>query len=212
MTEHTVPALSPEQIPMELAPHYVEPGTVYDDEPGEFVPPGWYVLGDHGHGEGADIEIKIEHAVDANGNDITGPLAAKIAELLAAFATTPHDEPAPRVPQPGDRVFGWAGRPFGTVHGFVVADEITNAAGFIAVKAPAVATPYAVDPTTVEVIEPAPCAPKAGVDYCGATHPDYGECFLDVDTEEHAHGHESETGRWPVTDSRPADTGKETDR
>lgn len=82
MTEHTAPALSPEQIPTELVPHYVEPGTVYDDEPGEVVPAGWYVLGDHGHGEGADIEIKIEHAVDANGNDITGPLAAKIAELL----------------------------------------------------------------------------------------------------------------------------------
>lgn len=84
--ERTAPALSPEQLPEKLAPHYVEPGTVYDDEPGEFVPPGWYVLGDHGHGEGADIEIKIEHAVDANGNDITSLLAAKIASLLEAFA------------------------------------------------------------------------------------------------------------------------------
>lgn len=47
--------------------------------------------------------------------------------------------------------------------------------------------------------KPAPCAPKAGVDYCGATHPEYGECFLDVDEVEHEHGHESESGRWSVT-------------
>lgn len=45
----------------------------------------------------------------------------------------------------------------------------------------------------------APCAPKAGVDYCGATHPEYGECFLDVDEVEHEHGHESASGRWSVT-------------
>lgn len=91
MPENT-PALSPEQIPTELVPHYAEPGTVYDDEPGELVPPGWYVLGEHGHGEGADIEIKIEHAVDANGNDISGPLAAKIAELLEELATEEDPE------------------------------------------------------------------------------------------------------------------------
>lgn len=60
--------------------------------------------------------------------------------------------------------------------------------------------------------EAGPQTPKAGVDYCGATHPECGECFLDVDEVEHAHGHESDTGRWPVTDSRAADTGKETDR
>lgn len=91
MPENTAPALSPEQIPEKLTPHYAEPGTVYDDEPSETVPPGWYVLGDHGHGEGADLVIKVEIAVDADGNDIAGPLAAKIAELLAPSETSEEE-------------------------------------------------------------------------------------------------------------------------
>jgi len=41
-------------------------------------------------------------------------------------------------------------------------------------------------------------AARPGVDYCGATHPEHGECFLDIDEEEHEHGHESETGLWPT--------------
>src|SRR5206468_659667 len=45
-----------------------------------------------GAGEGSDVIIKIEHATDCDGNDISAALARKIADLLDGFA---QDDPAP---------------------------------------------------------------------------------------------------------------------
>ena len=63
--------------------HYVAPGTTYQDEPSEQVPPGWYVLGDCSP-EGFDPRtvIKVEQAFDADRNDWCGEMAKDLAGLM----------------------------------------------------------------------------------------------------------------------------------
>lgn len=78
--------LDPELVPEQFYARHVEPGTPYDDEPSVEIPPGWYVVAASEPDEGPDIVIKIEDATDYNGNDITGALARKIADLLTNFA------------------------------------------------------------------------------------------------------------------------------
>lgn len=110
-----------------------------------------------------------------------------------------------------------------------VADEHINAAGWTAVKAPAVATPYAVDPSTVEVIEPAPAIEQGDVPLlCEAAQAarDHGDSlradWFDMAADDHdttgcpsdgpciaVRGARSALAEYGY---RPADTGKETDR
>jgi hypothetical protein len=85
MTDQTA-NLQPEQVPEEFFARHIEPGTPYDDEPTEMVPPGWYVVAASEPVEGPDIVIKVDAAYDATGIDITGALARKIADLLDDFA------------------------------------------------------------------------------------------------------------------------------
>ena len=74
--------VSPEMTD-EFVAHYTKPGTPYTDEPSETVPPGWYVLGRNYHDEEAlDVEIRIEHAVDKDGNDVEEYMAKLIADRL----------------------------------------------------------------------------------------------------------------------------------
>jgi hypothetical protein len=68
---------------------HAKPGTVYVDEPSEEVPTGWYVVGSSQVGEGGEIALMIVHAFDADGREIDGDIARRVAALLnAALAET----------------------------------------------------------------------------------------------------------------------------
>ncbi|MDQ0376570.1 hypothetical protein [Amycolatopsis thermophila] len=103
--ETTVTDLDREHLPERFIPTHVEPGTPYPDEPSENIPEGWYVLAEHepGAGEGAEIEIRINHAYDPNGVDISAALARKIADLLDGAAQDDHAR-KPRVFFNGDTI------------------------------------------------------------------------------------------------------------
>lgn len=96
----------------------------------------------------------------------------------------PSDTLPPREPRPGDRVRGYAGRHSGVIEGTVVYDpDITVLHRLVAVRADGRATPYAVSPPTVEVIEPAaaggpssPCVEDCTYGVCGAPTPCGGCC------------------------------------
>jgi hypothetical protein len=61
--------------------HYVEPGTVYPDEPTVPVRPGWWVTNDAEDVDG-HVEIYVEQANDAGGFDTREETAKRVATLL----------------------------------------------------------------------------------------------------------------------------------
>ncbi len=145
-------------------------------------------------------EFNRRHAsMEALRGDIAWTLsfiASGECKSLRPAAATTH-------PQPGDRVrVTWRNDGKYLTSGRFVEETVDSSGGYIG--RPDVHNGDA----TVEVIKTASInkttdtirPPRPGVDYCGAQHSEHGVCFLDVDQDEHEHGHESETGRWPVND------------
>jgi len=59
----------------------VLPGTPYPDEPSEYIPAGWYVVGSSGQ-EGAEVIILVDEAWDADGEEIRERIAKSVAAHL----------------------------------------------------------------------------------------------------------------------------------
>lgn len=61
---------------------YVKSGTPYPDEDTEFIPPGWYVMGEPSWDDETPFALHLDWAYDADGYEITEALAQRIAEAL----------------------------------------------------------------------------------------------------------------------------------
>ncbi len=65
---------------------FVEPGRTYPDEPTVEITSGWYVFGQDPEKDpecGADVVVRVEHAVDDDGAWVAESVAKRIAAALA---------------------------------------------------------------------------------------------------------------------------------